>query len=92
VTPLQLDDALTTALAATRWRWTAPLRRRRYAIWLTCPTVTIGGLRWRGTAWDRRGFGYTRRQARQMRQALKPVLRGCELESLVLAVMRGQTG
>ncbi|MEW9530588.1 hypothetical protein [Microbispora sp. NPDC049125] len=65
-----LDEAIAIAEYAPRTPW-----RRHMAIWLTVDEVEIGRRRWRAARSETRGHGYTLRQARQMREALLPVMK-----------------
>lgn len=89
----ELDEALRKGLESTRWRPSAPFRLRRYAIWMTLPTVRIDGpegeLRWDAYLHDYRGWGFTRRQAKQMRRALARGFKADadRLNSLILGIL-----
>lgn len=74
--PLQLDDALAAGLGRTSPTWRGLWSGKRYAIWLTRHNVLIGRRKWDHKIYDERGFGYSRRQAKQMRRALRPVIAG----------------
>lgn len=82
LSPGELYDALTAALdraPALAWLTRAPV------IWLTRPHLTIGERSWKAAAGDPGAYGYTWRQARQMRRTLLQVMADAEspLEDLI---------
>jgi hypothetical protein len=85
------------ALWRTRWRWTRPLRVRRYAIWLTRPTVEIRDAqkvlyRWEALFNDCYGYAFTRAQAKQIRAALADVIQAenDQVREAHLAIFEGE--
>lgn len=65
-----LDQAVTDA-DTPRPAWRA---KRRVVIWFTTAHIRIGERVWDAHREDRDGFGYTLAQAREMREALLPVM------------------
>lgn len=92
----RLYDIIEAGLYRTRWRLTSPIRWRRPAVWLTGGHVEITDAvtgqvqRWNAVISDRRGHGFSRRQAKQIRAALITVMRqdAAHLEAQILAITR----
>lgn len=71
LTPAGLYDELEYAIARAT---TARVRRRQPVVWFNAPTVTVNGRQWKAPRRNGDRYGYTLAQARQMQEALLPVL------------------
>lgn len=93
--PYDLHSALCAALERTRWRFWRPWRVHRHAIYLTAPTVELRGAggvvrQWVADTSGERGHGFTRAQAKEIRDALVQVMRAdvASMEADVVARIR----